>query len=379
MENILFINCSLKVPFWALRAALFPSSRPHRSWSVKKTVLLYLTRKALSLFSILHLGFFENDVEIPDGTYKNTKFVWIEAEREESIRGQVKLFAERANVKPLKTSAFWYFKSGTFTSGAVEPAKVGEKHGTAHPQGVYASIPKGILRRTTTLTRILAIDYHLCSSAPFEPNHPFPTALLDIIAGYRYLLELGFNSENVIVAGDSAGGNLTLALTRHIKETAVLPMPGRLLLLSLWGDISASDNGPTSSLRLNLPFDIFTNTPSILEESFAGYGIRSYLGSAFTFDTDAKINPYLSPTSPHITHTDGEYQRYPKTFIIVGSMERILDDSTTMVSYLQKDNLGPDHIIIHIANAAVHDFLLFGWAKPERTETFLRIAQWIDG
>lgn len=115
-----------------------------------------------------------------------------------------------------------------------------------------------------------------------------------------------------------------------------------------------------------------------MQESFAGYGIRSYLGSAFDFEKDAKTNPYISPASLHIKPAHGEYRGYPKTLIIVGSMERILDDSMIMADRLRKDNPDSDRVTVHIANAAVHDFLLFPWAEPERAETFLQIAKWLE-
>lgn len=134
------VSLVVKLLFWVSYAILFPSSRPNGTWSAKKTVSLYVTRQFLSQFAKLHLGFFDSNVDIPDGTYKNTKFVWIENEREENIYGHIKEYARRAHVEPLRTSAFWYYRPGTLTR-AIEQPKSGEKviyyiHGGAFFVGI---------------------------------------------------------------------------------------------------------------------------------------------------------------------------------------------------------------------------------------------------
>lgn len=64
---------------------------------------------------------------------------------------------------------------------------------------------------SNTLTQTFSLDYHRSSSVPLEAKHPFPAALLDAIAGYRYVSSLDFEQENVMIAGNSTGGNLVLA------------------------------------------------------------------------------------------------------------------------------------------------------------------------
>ena len=79
---------------------------------------------------------------------------------------------------------------------------------------------------------VLAIDYRLA------PEHPFPAALQDAEAAYRALLARGQAPRQLVVMGDSAGGNLTLALLQQIRSTGV-PMPAAAVLLSPWLDLSA--------------------------------------------------------------------------------------------------------------------------------------------
>ncbi|KAJ2380135.1 hypothetical protein GGI05_006405, partial [Coemansia sp. RSA 2603] len=104
-------------------------------------------------------------------------------------------------------------------------------HGGAYTLGSAAS-HRGLTGRLVNQSdvRCVAIDYRLA------PQHPFPAQLHDAYIAYRYLLEHGFKPESVILAGDSAGGNLVLALTlllKHNNET----MPCGLLLLSPWVDL----------------------------------------------------------------------------------------------------------------------------------------------
>ena len=63
-----------------------------------------------------------------------------------------------------------------------------------------------------TGTPVFLPDYRLA------PEHPFPAAIEDTVAGFRWLLDNGFPAENIVVSGDSAGGNLALQLIAHLEE-----------------------------------------------------------------------------------------------------------------------------------------------------------------
>ena len=79
---------------------------------------------------------------------------------------------------------------------------------------------------------VVAIDYRLA------PEHPFPAALQDAEAAYTALLARGQSPRQLVVMGDSAGGNLTLALLQSIRSSG-LPMPAAAVLLSPWLDLDA--------------------------------------------------------------------------------------------------------------------------------------------
>ena len=82
-------------------------------------------------------------------------------------------------------------------------------------------------------SRTFALDYRL------TPEHPFPAQLEDALAAYRWLLETGVAPERLLVAGDSAGGNLALALLLALRD-ARLPMPALAICLAPWTDVTNS-------------------------------------------------------------------------------------------------------------------------------------------
>ena len=78
--------------------------------------------------------------------------------------------------------------------------------------------------------RSLLLDYRLA------PEHVFPAALDDALTAYRWLLARGTKPEHIVLAGDSAGGGLTLALLQTVRDQH-LPMPAGAVLLSPWNDL----------------------------------------------------------------------------------------------------------------------------------------------
>lgn len=74
---------------------------------------------------------------------------------------------------------------------------------------------------------VISIDYG-CA-----PNHLFPSAIEETKVVYSWMLEQGYKPENIVIVGDSAGGNLTLAFTMYIRDNN-LPMPRALMCFSPW-------------------------------------------------------------------------------------------------------------------------------------------------
>lgn len=82
--------------------------------------------------------------------------------------------------------------------------------------------------------RVLSVDYRLA------PEHVFPAGLHDSVAVYLHLTNtMGVNPASIIVAGDSAGGGMSMALLLYLRDNN-LPLPGAAVLLSPWCDLTMS-------------------------------------------------------------------------------------------------------------------------------------------
>lgn len=77
-------------------------------------------------------------------------------------------------------------------------------------------------------------DYRLA------PEHQFPAAIEDAVAGWEWMVEQGYGPENLILVGDSAGGNLVLQLINHLVQNS-LPLPAAAVLMSPWCDMDLAD------------------------------------------------------------------------------------------------------------------------------------------
>lgn len=156
------------------------------------------------------------------------------------------------------------------------------------------------------------------------PEHKFPAAVEDCLAAYRYLLDSGIASGRIVVAGDSAGGNLALVTLQSVRD-AGLPLPCGAVALSPVTDATFSGD----SMQRNDGLDpLFTRA------------IVGKLAPLYVPENRAN-EPYLSPLF-------GSFEGLPPTLLMVGSSELLLDDSVRYAAHARDVTLEVWHDMPHV-------------------------------
>ncbi len=146
-------------------------------------------------------------------------------------------------------------------------------------------------------TPVLMVDYRLA------PSHPFPASLEDCVTVYRWLLNQGFSPEDIVVAGDSAGGNLTITTMLKLREDGI-PLPAAAACLSPVTDLTEKrDNQPTKD--------------PMLPPGAVRFYSRSYVG-----ENDPR-NPLISPVF-------ADLHGLPPLLIHVGEQEILREDAVRL-------------------------------------------------
>jgi epsilon-lactone hydrolase len=142
---------------------------------------------------------------------------------------------------------------------------------------------------------VFALDYRLA------PEHPFPAAVIDAVTAYKWLLQQGIKPEQVIIAGDSAGGGLTIATLLSLRDEGIA-LPAAAVCISPWVDLTN-----TAESYQTMPDPMLTKNE--LDQFAQGY----------LQGQDAK-NPLASPLF-------ADLHGLPPLLIQVGTQEHLYDDS----------------------------------------------------
>lgn len=308
------------------------------------------------------------------------------------IVGELKTWARVAGVTSIRVPGYWIHKSGSKIKVAAPPMP-GEKvvyalHGggyvrfSAHPKDMTATVARGLVEHIDSVHRVFSMEYRLSSGKPFKSSGPFPSALLDAIAGYNYLVNVvGFSPSDIIVEGDSAGGNLAHALTRYLTEyrdtadTKLPGPPGALILLSPWCYLGQNYYHTSGSAKA------FTDIDYIGADGALAHVTGWFLGPHGRGFAD--LNRYISPSSLAMNF-EISFKGFPRTFIVAGGSEVLLDQIQVLKSRMIADlgegdgvDEGEGKVRYYESPDSVHDFIVFPWHEPERTDTLRAIAAWV--
>jgi epsilon-lactone hydrolase len=192
--------------------------------------------------------------------------------------------------------------------------------------------------------RALAIDYRLA------PEHPFPAAVEDAIAAYKWLLAQGYKPGRIVIAGDSAGGGLTIAALLAIRD-AGLPMPACAVPISPWTDLE----GTGESVRTRAARDVM-----VTQENLA-HSAKQYYG---THD----------PKDPLVSPVHANFRGLPPMLIHVGDAEILLDDATRVA---KSAKLAGVDVELEVWDDMPHVWHVFAKILPEGQQAIDKIGKFV--
>lgn len=179
-------------------------------------------------------------------------------------------------------------------------------HGGGYTSGGlgFSKVLASKLTRATGLD-VLAFDYRLA------PEHPYPAAVEDAQAAWDHLMRLGFGARDVVLAGDSAGGNMALVLCLRLRAEGRM-LPGALLLMSPWTDMTCSGESLTERADID---------PVLTPEYI--YAVReAYAGG-------------LDPAQPELSPLLADLAGLPPTLIQVGTHEILFSDAERLAERMK--------------------------------------------
>ena len=218
-----------------------------------------------------------------------------------------------------------------------------------HGGGYSTGSPLYARTLTTKLASLLSMDV-FCFDYRLAPEHPYPAAVDDAQAAWDYLMLQGYGAKDIFVAGDSAGGNLALALGLRLKEQKRM-LPAGFVLMSPWTDLTVS--GKTHETKADVD--------PVLNQNYLNEMIENYVPQAkknpekVTADLQAAedqvgekndVNKMFEELfnveylkNPEISPLFGDFTGFPPTYIQVGELEVLMSDSTMLQKKMSKDGV----------------------------------------
>ncbi|PSR79537.1 Alpha/Beta hydrolase protein, partial [Coniella lustricola] len=289
----------LRLPFWLARS-LIPALRPVRDWTFKQSFTLNTANTVVDYQSTLGIT---PRLSLTPGS-EGPRWTILDPFPGSFYRGPLQ-FSAASHVRPATIGGTWHGLSSAPIPDAdpVQPSSTStlasltrialHLHGGAFVTGSGRDSPdlSGYLGSVlTTSAGFDAAFFPQYRLAGYGGQDPFPAALQDSLTAWLYLVRtLGIPAERITVSGDSAGGNLAIALVRYIEafgaeggndggDADTIPRPANLVLLSPWLNPSAvlrSKEVAHSAYRAN-PLTLTDYVPF----SFLKWGAETYVAQA---------------------------------------------------------------------------------------------------
>ncbi|HHT54398.1 MAG TPA: alpha/beta hydrolase fold domain-containing protein [Clostridiales bacterium] len=198
----------------------------------------------------------------------------------------------------LRTGVILYLHGGGYTCGTLD----------------YARGFASVLAESTGM-RVFCPAYRLA------PEHPYPAALADAYSAYKFLLEEGYDSKQIVLCGESAGGGLIYSLCYIIRDTK-MPQPAGLIAISPWTDLTLSGKSYITNQKTDPSMSV--ERLEFFADCYTGrrYDLVEGIEKPWPAPTD-KNDPYVSPLL-------GNLRGLPPSLIFAGGDEIMLDDAALM-------------------------------------------------
>lgn len=286
------------------------------------------------------------------------------AEKQNYVRERMDVIFKRKPGEPSTFSKFEVPDGWTYEKFEVDGAKVESLENSAtktnrvifHLHGGAYVLPLGNGHRNLSLVqadltgagKIFLVDYGTA------PENIYPAALEDAAKAYREVLNRGIKPENIIVTGDSAGGNLALALSLYLKENKI-PQPGCLILISPWATVE--NNFPSREYNEKLDLILGKGTPLYEPVKIAAYA-----------KGQDKKDPKLSPIY-------ADLKNLPPVLIQSGSYELFLDEAFALAKKAEADGV---KVTLSIYPGMSHDFALLLPELQDSVDSFKEIRDFVN-
>ncbi len=182
------------------------------------------------------------------------------------------------------------------------------------------------------------------------PEHPHPAQVEDGVAVVEALLKDGIKAKDITTIGDSAGGNLAVAIPLALKEKGA-ELPGQVVAFSPWLDME--NKGET--LATNNDTDALI-TPELLEGMIAGV-----------------LGGVTDPTAPLANPLYADFDGFPRLYITAGSVESLVDNATRLEA--RAKDAGVD-VTLAVADDQQHVYPFEAGASPVADQELAAIASW---
>lgn len=354
-----------RLPLWALKYAL---TRQHPSYSFRQALSIRLVRSVMHSVSLIKP---RTPLPLTPGKEgKNFVLITPAPKHASKYQGPMK---EDENVGPDPIGAVWY-PSPPSATDKEEPLVMLHLHGGAYVIGdgrnFFMRPFAGNVLSSSPATHILCPSYRLSSLPPGRDSNAFPTALIDALTSYLYLLhEMQIPASRIVLSGDSAGGNCAVALLKYVALRGgelEIPTPLAATLYSPWID-------PTLS-----PLRFEEENPNagtdLITSAFFSWGVAAFNGDLdFAVGRRTRLagNPYVDVSKGFRTES--------KVWVNVGGLEVLRGEGEKWVGEMQRS--GTD-VVIDVEEGACHDVVLltpFLGMEREARGIADRGGQWLRG